>query len=58
MLTTYLAAHRPVGQMRVSAVGRFSDRGKPTIDIVGVAALSGRSTEPNEGARFTTERPA
>jgi len=50
VLTTFRAAHRPVGQMQVSAEGRLSDRGKPTIDIVGVVALSGRSTEPNQGA--------
>ena len=41
VLTAYLDAHpasRPHARVRVA---RFSDRGKPKVDIVGVAALVG-----------------
>jgi predicted RNase H-like HicB family nuclease len=48
VLTTYLAAHpasRPEARVRVA---RFSDRGKPKVDIVGVAALVGARRTPTK----------
>jgi hypothetical protein len=48
VLTEYLNAHpasRPEARVRVA---RFSDRGKPKIDIVGVAALVGARRTPTK----------
>jgi predicted RNase H-like HicB family nuclease len=48
VLTEYLNAHpasRPEARIRVA---RFSDRGKPKIDIVGVAALVGARRTPTK----------
>ena len=48
VLTEYLNAHpasRPEARVRVA---RFSDRGKPKVDIVGVAALVGARRTPTK----------
>ena len=48
VLTTYLATHpasRPEARVRVA---RFSDRGKPKVDIVSVAALVGARRTPTK----------
>jgi hypothetical protein len=55
VLMAYLKAHRSRPDTRVR-LARFSLSGKPTVDIVGVAALVGARRRATKARRFTNER--